>query len=160
MVLGPALGFWELVAFWVTKVVLFMLIAFFLGWLGIMALDALNPKIHERELVGKDPRAVGLFISGFLIYLGLVSYGALTMPTAVGASLVGSLVDARRLGLLAVAFVVSLLVGVGMFRLLDRLTPRIPFQSLRESPLGTAFYVFGYFVFLGLITAAALTTPI
>ena len=160
MVLGPALGFWELVAFWVAKVVIFMLIAFFLGWLGILALDALNPKIHKRKLVGKDPRAVGLFISGFFIYLGLVAYGSLTMPTAVGASLIGSLVDVRRLSLLAIAFVVSLLVSVVMFRLLDKLTPHIPFQSLHDSPLGTGFYVFGYFVFLGLITTAALTTPI
>ncbi len=160
LALGPAIGFWELVAFWVAKVVFFMLIAFFLGWLGIRALDALNPKIHERELVGKDPRAVGLFVSGFLIYLGLVAYGALTMPTAVGTSVIESLVDVRRLGLLAIAFVVSLLVSVGMFRLLDKLTPHIPFQSLHKSPIGTGFYVFGYFVFLGLITTAALTTPL
>jgi len=160
MPLSPALGFWELVAFWVAKVVLFMLIAFFLGWLGLRVLDALTPKIHERKLVGKDPRAVGLFISGFFIYLGLVAYGALTMPTAVGVSLIESLVDVRRLGLLAIAFAVSLLLSVGMFHLLDRLTPKIPFSSLRHSTLGTGFYVFGYFVFLGLITTAALTTPI
>ena len=82
------------------------------------------------------------------------------MPTAVGASIINSLVDVRRLGLLAIAFVVSLLVGVGMFRLLDKLTPHIPFQSLHKSPIGTGLYVFGYFVFLGLITTAALTTPI
>ncbi len=160
VVLGPALGFWELVAFWVAKVVIFMGICFFLGWLGLRVLDALTPKIHERELIGKDPRAVGLFISGFFIYLGLVAYGALTMPTAVGASLIDSLIDVQRLGLLAIAFGISLLVGVGMFHLLNRLTPRIPFASLRRSPLGTGFYVFGYFVFLGLITVAALTTPI
>jgi len=137
-----------------------MVVCFFLGWLGLRVLDALTPNIHERTLIGKDPRAVGVFVSGFLIYLGLVVYGALTMPTAVGASLLNSLIDVQRLGLLAVAFVVSLLVGVGMFNLLNRLTPRIPFKSLRKSPLGTGFYVFGYLVFLGLITTAALTTPI
>lgn len=115
-------------------------------------LDALTPKIHERKLIGKDPRAVGLFISGFLIYLGLVIHGAVT-------TLPGGLVVLdpilRRLGLIAVAFVVSLLLAVGMFNLLDRLTPRIPFSSLRKSSTGTGLYVFGYFVFLGLITHAA-----
>lgn len=160
MVLDPALNFWEFVVFWVVKAVLFMGICFFLGWLGLRVLDALTPQIHERKLIGKDPRAVGLFISGFLIYLGLVAYGTLTMPTVVGTSLINSLIDVRRLGMLAIAFAVSLLVGVGMFNLLDRLTPRIPFASLRRSPLGAGFYVFGYFVFLGLITVAALTTPI
>lgn len=160
MAFGPALEFWELVAFWVGKVVIFMLIAFFLGWLGIHALDALTPKIHERKLLGKDPASVGLFLAGFFIYLGMVAYGSLTMPTAVGASLVDSLIDIRRLSLLAVAFAVSLLVSAVIFRILDRVTPNIPFQSLKGSPLGTGFYVFGYFVFLGLITAAALTTPL
>ncbi|MFQ6129838.1 MAG: DUF350 domain-containing protein [Candidatus Hadarchaeaceae archaeon] len=144
--------FWELVAYWVLKVVFFTLICFFLGWLGLRVLDALTPKIHERELIGKDPRAVGLFISGFLVYLGLVIHGAVT-------TLPGGLVVLdpilRRLGLIAVAFVVSLLLAVGMFNLLDRLTPKIPFSSLRKSSLGTGLYVFGYFVFLGLITQAA-----
>ena len=41
-------GFWELVGFWVTKVVLFTLICFFLGWLGLRAIDALTPRIHQR----------------------------------------------------------------------------------------------------------------
>ncbi|HDI12609.1 MAG: hypothetical protein DRN83_01685 [Hadesarchaea archaeon] len=160
MALGPALGLWELVAFWVAKSLFYMMVCFFLGWIGLRVLDALTPQIHERTLIGKDPRAVGLFVSGFMIYLGLVVYGALTMPTAVGTPILNSIVDVQRLGLLAVAFAVSLLVGVGMFNLLNRLTPRIPFQSLRKSPLGTGFYIFGYFIFLGLITVAALTTPI
>ncbi len=144
--------FWELVALWVAKVVLFVLICFFLGWLGLRVLDALTPRIHERELMGKNPRSVGLFISGFLIYIGLVIHGAVT--TLPGGSLELDLIM-RRLGLIVVAFVVSLLLAVGMFNLLDRLTPRIPFSSLRESSLGTGFYVFGYFLFLGLITNAA-----
>ena len=144
--------FWELVGLWVAKVVIFVLICFFLGWLGLRVLDALTPRIHERTLIGKDPRAVGLFISGFIIYLGLVTHGAVT--TLPGGSLVWDLIF-RRLGLIVVAFVVSLLLAVGMFNLLDRLTPKIPFSSLHESSLGTGFYVFGYFLFLGLITNAA-----
>ncbi len=144
--------FWELVAVWVVKVVFFTLICFFLGWLGLRVLDALTPRIHERELIGKDPIAVGLFISGFLIYLGLVIHSAVT--TLPGGLLVLDPI-LRRLGLIAVAFVMSLLLAVGMFNLLDRLTPQIPFSSLRKSSLGTGFYVFGYFIFLGLITHAA-----
>ena len=47
-------------------------------------------------------------------------------------------------------------MAVGMFNLLDKLTPKIPFSRLLGSPVGTGLYVFGYFVFLGLITNAAL----
>lgn len=144
--------FWELVGVWVVKVVFFTLICFFLGWLGLRVLDALTPKIHQRELIGKDPRAVGLFISGFFIYLGLVIHGAVTTLPG-GLVVLDSIM--RRLGLITVAFVISLFLAVGMFNLLDRLTPKIPFISLRESSIGTALYVFGYFAFLGLITHAA-----
>ena len=144
--------FWELVGVWVVKVVFFTLICFFLGWLGLRVLDALTPKIHQRELIGKDPRAVGLFISGFFIYLGLVIHGAVTTLPG-GLVVIDSIM--RRLGLISVAFVISLFLAVGMFNLLDRLTPKIPFSSLRESSIGTGLYVFGYFAFLGLITHAA-----
>ena len=148
--------FWALVAHWVVKVVFFTLACFFLGWLGLRVLDALTPKIHQRELIGKDPRAVGLFISGFLIYLGLVIHGAITtLPGPLDWDLI-----LRRLGLISVAFVVSLLLAVGMFNLLDRLTPRIPFSSLRESPLGSGLHVFSYFAFLGLITHAAFAAAV
>lgn len=144
--------FWAPVGYWVLKVVFFMLVCFFLGWLGLRVLDALTPKVHKRELMGKDPRAVGLFISGFLIYLGLVIHGAVT--TLPGGPPIWDLI-LRRLGYIAVAFTVSLLLAVGIFNLLDRLTPQIPFGSLRKSPLGTGLHVFGYFMFLGLITNAA-----
>jgi len=153
---GVGVEFWELVAHWVVKVIFFVLVCFFLGWLGLRVLDALTPKIHERELIGKDPRAVGLFISGFLIYIGLVIHGAVTtLPGPLDWDLI-----ARRLGLIAVAFAVSLFLAVGMFNLLDRLTPQIPFSSLRESSLGTGIHVFGYFAFLGLITHAAFAAAV
>jgi small-conductance mechanosensitive channel len=156
MALGPTLSFWELVALWVVRVVLITLICFFLGWLGIRALDALTPKIHERVMIGKNPTSVGLFIAGFFIYVGLVVHGVAGMPT-VG---IGSLIDFRRLGMIAVAFAVSLLVGIGILNLVDRLTPQIPFRGIQRNSIATGVYVFGYLVFLGLITNAALTTPI
>ncbi len=156
MALGPTLSFWELVALWAARVVLITLICFFLGWLGIRVLDALTPRIHERVMIGRDPISVGLFIAGFFIYVGLVVHGVASMPT-VG---IGSLIDFRRLGMIAIAFAVSLLVGIGIFNLVDRLTPRIPFMNIRKSSVATGIYVFGYLLFLGLITNAALTTPI
>ena len=144
--------YWELVGVWVVKVVFFTLICFILWWMGQRVLDAQTPQNHQRKLIGKDPRAVGLFISGFLLYLGLVIHGAVT--TLPGGLLILDSIM-RRLGLIVIAFVMSLLLAVGMFNLLDRLTPKIPFSSLRESSLGTGLYVFGYFAFLGLITHAA-----
>ena len=144
--------FFELLGHWLIKVIFFALVCFFLGWLGLRVLDALTPRIHEREEIGKDPISVGLFIAGFFLYIGLVIHGAVT--SLPGGPLTIDLVF-RRLGVIAVAFMLALFLTVGMFNLLDKLTPKIPFSRLLGSPLGTGLYVFGYFVFLGLITNAA-----
>lgn len=149
--------FWDFVWLWIAKIILFALICFFLGWLGLRVLDALTPRIHEREQTGKDPRSIGLFICGFLIYVGLVVHGAVS--TLPGGTFAGIMI-LRRLGLIAVAFTVGLLLAVGLFNLLDKLTPKIPFREIRESSLGTGVYVFGYFIFLGLITHAAFTAAL
>jgi uncharacterized membrane protein YjfL (UPF0719 family) len=160
MQLGPAVPFYQIVAIWVAKTLILTLICIFLSWLGIRVLDALTPKIHQRKKIGENPIAVGLFISGFMIFIGLVIHGALSTPIAVGAPLLESLIDFRKLGLIAVSFFISLILGIGIFHLVDRLTPRIPFSSIERNSIAVGVYVFGYLVFFGLIVHAALTLPL
>ncbi|HUT97260.1 MAG TPA: DUF350 domain-containing protein, partial [Dehalococcoidales bacterium] len=62
--------------------------------------------------------------------------------------------------LLAISFLVSLLVGVAVFYIVDRLTPKIPFLSINRSPEAVSIFVGGYLVFFGLILHAALTGPL
>ena len=158
--LGLATPFWLIVLVWIAKIVLLSLICTLLAWLGIRVLDALTPHIHERQRIGESPVATGLFIAGFFILVGLVIHGAATAYTAIGGSIVGYIFDFRTWGLLAVSFVISLLVGLALFRIVDKLTPKIPFLSINESPVAVGIYVFGYLVFFGLILHAALTTPL
>jgi len=56
--------------------------------------------------------------------------------------------------------VISLLIGIALFHIVDKLTPRIPFLSVNESPVAVGIYVFGYLIFFGLILHAALTAPL
>jgi hypothetical protein len=42
----------------------------------------------------------------------------------------------------------------------DKLTPKIPFDSISESPVAVGIHVFGYLIFFGLILHAALTGPL
>lgn len=158
--LGPTTGFYIVVLLWVARTIILAFICAFLAWLGIRVLDALTPHIHKRESIGKDPVSVGLFIAGFFILVGLAIHGAVTGPVVVGAGLLESLVDARRLGTVAISFVVSLLLGIALFHIIDKLTPKIPFGSIGESPIAVGIYVFGYLLFFGLIMHAALTTPL
>jgi uncharacterized membrane protein YjfL (UPF0719 family) len=158
--LGLVIPFWLIVLVWLAKVILLALISTLLAWLGIRVLDALNPNIHKRQLIGEDPVATGLFIAGFFILVGLVIHGAITALTTVVAPILGYIFDFRTWGVLAISFVVSLLIGVALFHIVDKLTPKIPFISINQSPVAVGIYVFGYLVFFGLILHAALTGPL
>jgi len=158
--MGIDATFGQIVLLWIGRTAFLAFVAALLGWLGICALDALTPRIHERQRVGQDPVAVGLFVGGFMIMIGLVIHGVVTGPVLVGAGLVQSIVDPVRLSLIAISFAVSLLVGVALLYILDRLTPNIPFSSVEESPIAVGLYVFGYLIFFGLILNAALKTPL
>jgi len=157
---GLVAPFWVIVGIWVAKTIVLALLCALLAWLGIRTLDALTPSIHQRERVGESPVATGLFIAGFFILVGLVIHGAMTAYTVIGSSILGYIFDFRTWGLLAVSFVVSLLIGIALFYVVDKLTPRIPFININKSPEAVAIYMFGYLVFFGLILHAALTTPL
>ncbi len=158
--LGLTVSFWVIVLIWLAKIIVLAVIGVFLAWLGIRTMDALTPQIHKRQRIGESPVATGLFIAGFFILVGLVIHGAATAHTAIGTSIVGYIFDFRTWGLLAMSFLVSLLVGIALFHLVDKMTPKIPFLSINESPVAVGIYVFGYLIFLGLILHAALTTPL
>jgi len=153
-------AFYLIVLLWVGRVIIWTFICAFLAWLGIRVLDALTPRIHQRQRIGEDPVSVGLFIAGFLILIGLVIHGVVTGPILVGAGLWQSLVEPRRLGLIAVSFFVSLLLGIALLYIIDKLTPKIPFGSVERNPVAVGIYVFGYLVFFGLIIHGALIMPL
>ena len=158
--LGLVAPYWVIVLIWLAKVILLALISMLLAWLGIRVLDALTPRIPQRQRIGEDPVATGLFIAGFLILVGLVIHGAITALTAVVAPIISYIFDFRTWGVLAISFVISLLIGIALFHIVDRLTPKIPFISISKSPVAVGIYVFGYLVFFGLILHAALTGPL
>ncbi|HEX74249.1 MAG TPA: DUF350 domain-containing protein [Dehalococcoidia bacterium] len=158
--LGLVIPYWVIVLIWLVKVILLALISILLAWLGIRVLDALTPHIHQRQRIGESPVATGLFIAGFFILVGLVIHGAITALTAVTVPILGYIFDFRTWGLLALSFVISLLVGIALFHIADKLTPRIPFLSVNKSPVAVGVYVFGYLIFFGLILHAALTAPL
>ena len=132
--LGLVAPFWIIVLIWLAKVILLTFVATLLAWLGIRVLDALTPRIHQRQRIGESPVATGLFIAGFFILVGLVVHGAITALTAVTAPILGYIFDFRIWGVLAISFVVSLLIAIALFHIVDKLTPKIPFVSVDKSP--------------------------
>ena len=159
-VIGPSAPFYLIVLVWVARVIIWTFVCALLAWLGIRVLDALTPHINERDRIGENPISVGLFMAGFFILVGLVIHGVLTGPIVVGGGLLASLIDPRRLGLVAISFVVALLLGVALMRIVDRLATKIPFLSVEQNPVAVGIYVFGYLVFFGLIIHGALVMPL
>ncbi len=155
--IGPSTAFYVVVLLWVGRVIIWTFICTLLAWLGIRVLDALTPRIQERERIGENPISVGLFIGGFFILVGLVIHGVVTGPAVAGGGLLASLIDPKRLGLVAVSFLVALLLGIALLRVVDKLTPKIPFLSVEQNPVAVGIYVFGYLIFFGLIMHSALT---
>ncbi len=158
--IGLATPYWLVVLMWVARIAVLVAICTLLAWLGIKALDALTPDIKERERIGESPLATGLFIAGFFIMVGLVIHGAATAYTALGTSATSFIFDFRTWGLVAISFAISLLIGLAILKIVDKLTPKIPFLSINKDPKAIGIYVFGYLVFFGLILHAALTTPL
>lgn len=158
--IGQSTTFYVIVLLWVARVIIWTFICMLLAWLGIRVLDALTPSIHQRQKIGETPISVGLFMAGFSILIGLVVHGIVTGPVIVGAGLLYSLIDPRRLGLIAISFFISLLLGIALLNIIDKLTPKIPFGSVEQSPIAVGIYVFGYLLFFGLIIHGALTMPL
>jgi len=158
--IGMATSYWLIVLMWVARISVLVAICALLAWLGIRALDKITPGIKEQERIGESPLATGLFIAGFFILIGLVIHGAATAYTAVGIAPMAFIFDFRAWGLVAVSFAISLLIGMALLRIVDKLTPKIPFLNITKSPNAVGIYVFGYFIFFGLILHAALTTPL
>ena len=131
-----ATSFYVVVLLWLARVIIWTFICALLAWLGIRILDAFTPHIHERERIGENPISVGLFMGGFLILVGLVIHGVVTGPVVVGGGVLESLI------------------------IVNKLTPKIPFLSVEQSPIAVGIYVFGYLVFFGLIIHAALIMPL
>ena len=157
--IGPTTDYWVVVLLWMARTAFFALVCTFLLWLGIRLLDVLTPHIHERKKIGESPVSTGLFIGGFLIFIGLVIHGAATLSRVVSTS-PEAVFCPTKLGLLAAGFVLSLVVGIALLNILNWLTPRISFRQVNEEPVAVGIYVFGYMLFFGLILHAALTTPL
>jgi len=158
--IGPTDPYYVTVLLWLARTAFYAFVCAFLLWIGIRVLDVLTPRIHERRKIGEKPIATGLFIAGFFIFTGLVIHGAATLPYTTGASAAELIFSPIRLGLLVAGFALSLIVGIALLNILDRLTPRIDFKRINTEPVAVGFYVFGYMLFFGLVLNAALTTPL
>jgi uncharacterized membrane protein YjfL (UPF0719 family) len=147
---------------WFVRAFISSIICLAIGFLALKALTYLTTKISEFKAIKGDPVATGLFVSGFLIFAGLVVYGSMVNPFFLGQSvLIGSYFNIQRLVVVALSFFVSLLFGWLFYIIFAKLTPfGIDLDDVNKSPIAVGIFLFGYEVFLGLIVYASLMTPL
>jgi hypothetical protein len=147
---------------WFVRAFISSIICLAIGIIAIRSLTRITTKISEFTVIKGDPIGTGLFVSGFLVFSGLVVYGSMVNPFFLGQSVIyTSYFNIQRLLVVAVSFVVSLLFGWLFYTIFARLTPfGIDLDDVNKSPIAVGIYLFGYEVFLGLIIYGALMMPL
>lgn len=146
---------------WFVRAFVSSLICLFLGYLGIRCLDYITTDINEFRKIRGDPVATSLFVSGFLIFSGLVVYGSMVNPFFLGQYvLFSSYFNVERLLIVVLSFVISLFFGWLFYVVFAKLKPfGIDLDDVNKSPLAIGVFMFCYEVFLGLIMFASLILP-
>jgi uncharacterized membrane protein YjfL (UPF0719 family) len=147
---------------WFARALVSSLICLVLGYIGIKVLTLETTKIKEFETIKGHALATSLFVSGFLVYAGLVIYGSMVNPLFLSQSvLIGSYFNIQRLLVVIVSFAVSLLFGFVFYTVFARLKPfGMDLVDINKNPLAVGVFLFSYELFLGLIMFASLTLPI
>jgi len=147
---------------WFVRAFISSLICLFLGYLGIRGLDYITTDINEFRKIKGDAIATGLFVSGFLVFAGLVVYGSMVNPFFLGQNvLIGSYFNWERLLIVILSFAVSLFFGWLFYIVFAKLKPfGIDLDDVNSSPVAVGVFMFSYEVFLGLIMLASLTLPL
>ncbi|MEJ2240781.1 MAG: hypothetical protein P8Y18_01375 [Candidatus Bathyarchaeota archaeon] len=147
---------------WFVRAFISSLICMTLGVIAIRAITTITTKISEFKILKGDPIGTSLFVSGFLIFAGLVVYGSMVNPFFLGQSvLISSYFNFQRLLVVILSFLVSLLFGWLFYYIFAKLTPfGIDLDDVNKSPTAVGLFLFGYEVFLGLIIYGSLIIPL
>ncbi|MEJ2271549.1 MAG: hypothetical protein P8X91_03495 [Candidatus Bathyarchaeota archaeon] len=154
--------FFSALLLWFTRAFISSLICLVLGIISLKILTYVTTKINEFKIIKGDPIATSLFLTGFLIFSGLVVYGSMVNPFFLGQSVIfGSFFNLQRLFIVGLSFFVSLIFGWIFYFVFANLTPfGIDLDDINKSPIAVGAFLFGYEVFLGLLIYGSLMIPL
>jgi hypothetical protein len=155
-------GFLTSLSLWFVRAFISSAICIAIGIIAIKSLTHITTKISEFETIKGDPVATGLFVSGFLVFAGLVVYGSMVNPFFLGQSvLIGPYFNVQRLLVVVLSFFTSLFVGWFFYVVFAKITLfGIDLDDVNKSSIAVGIYLFGYEVFLGLIFFGSLMIPL
>jgi hypothetical protein len=154
--------FFTAILLWFVRAFVSSIICLLIGVVGILSLTHITTKISEFKTIKGNSIATGLFVSGFLVFAGLVVYGSMVNPFFLGQSVIfTSYFNVQRLLVVALSFFVSLFLGWIFYTIFAKLKPfGIDLDDVNRSPIAVGIFLFGYEVFLGLILYGSLMIPL
>lgn len=157
-----ASDFFTSLLLWFTRAFISSLICLVIGIISIKVMTHVTTQIHEFKTIKGNPVGTSLFLSGFLVFAGLVVYGSMVNPFFLGQSvLFSSFFNLQRLFVVGLSFFVSLFFGWIFYFVFAKLTPfGIDLDDINKSPAAVGVFLFGYEVFLGLIVYGSLMIPL
>jgi hypothetical protein len=147
---------------WFVRAFISSIICLAIGLIAIKILTRVTTKISEFSTIKGDPIATGLFVSGFLVFAGLVVYGSMVNPFFLGQSVMyTSYFNIQRLLVVALSFFISIFFGWLFYAFFVKITLfGVDLDDVDKSPIAVGIYLFGYEVFLGLIVCGSLMVPL
>jgi len=157
-----ASDFFTSLLLWFTRAFISSLICLLIGIISIKVMTHVTTKIHEFKIIKGNPIGTSLFLSGFLIFAGLVVYGSMVNPFFLGQSVMfSSFFNLQRLFVVGLSSFVGLIFGWFFYFIFAKLTPfGIDLDDINRSPIAVGAFLFGYEVFLGLIIYGSLMIPL
>jgi hypothetical protein len=147
---------------WFIRAFVSSIICLVIGFIAIKILTLETTRISEFKDIKGNPVATSLFVSGFLVFTGLVVYGSMVNPFFLSQSvMISSFFNLQRLLVVVLSFFVSLLFGLLFYLIFAKLSPfGVDLDDVNGSPIAVGIYLFGYEVFLGLIVYGSLIVPL
>ena len=150
------------IVLWLLGTVASSLICLLIGFISIKAIVYLTTEIKEFEVIKKDPVAISLFVSGFIIFGGLIIHGSSLNPIFQGNVVnIYSFINFNRFILVLLAYGIGLIIGWLFYKIFAKIEIfGIDLDNINKSPTAVGVFLFCYEIFLGLIVHASLSLPL
>ena len=150
------------ILYWTLGTVGTSLVCLLVGLVSIKAMVHVTTEIKEFDRIRGDGTAISLFVSGFIVFTGLIIHGSSLNPIFQGnVASAASFINVSRFLVVLVAFGVSLAIGWLFYKLFAKVELfGVDLDEINQSPQAVGIFLFCYQIFIGLIVHASLSLPL
>jgi len=150
------------VLLWLFRMFVSCIISLLIGLVGVRILDKITAEITEFKAIKGNAEATALYVSGFMVFAGLVIHGSALNPMFLGQSiLIGPYFNLERLLVVLSSVALSIFLAWVFYVVFAKSTPfGIDLDDINRSPIAIGAFMFCYEVYMGLVIHASLMIPL